>query len=154
MKNMQLSWNDREAYIYFESKADRARAAGKLSGAGMSGLIPQIESDPRCTYLVFTDQRTAQTAIEILTPVDSDNNEIKQGHFESAIEFTLDARGHLGFGVDALTQAQQNYAAAAMPVEADVCRQLISLAQTVVRRIDAAADDGLSMESCIDAPLS
>lgn len=142
------------AYVYFQSKADRARAAGKLSGAGMSGLISQIENDPRCTYLIFTDRQTAETAIEILTPPVSGHDEIKQGHFESAIEFTLDARGHLGFALDALGQARLNYAAAAMPVESRTCYEMVSLVEAIIRRIDLAANEGLSMESCVDSPMN
>ena len=142
------------AYVYFSSKADRARAAGKLTGAGMNGLIPQVENDPRSRCLVFTDRRTAETAIEILTPLVPDDDGIKQGHFEAAIEFTLDARGHLGFAIDALTEARLNYAAAAMPVEMKVCYEMVSLVEAIVRRIDLAADEGLLMESCVDAPLT
>ena len=145
------------AYVYFSSKADRARAAGKLTGAGMNGLIPQVENDPRSRCLVFTDRRTAETAIEILTPIvpgDPSVSEIKQGHFESAIEFTLDARVKLGFAIDDLTEARLHYAAASMPIEMKVCYEMVSLVEAIVRRIDAAADDGLSMESCVDAPLS
>jgi hypothetical protein len=153
MKNMKVSWNDREAYVYFESKADRARAAGKLSGSGMSGVISQVENDPQCCYLVFTDQRTAETAVEILTPIVPGDDEIKQGHFESAIQFTLDARIKLGFAIDDLTEARLHYAAAAMDVESKVCYEMVSLVEEIVRRIDAAADDGLSMESCVDDPV-
>lgn len=141
------------AYVYFSTKADRARAAGKLTGAGMNGLISQIEDDPRSRCLVFTDRRTAETAIQILTPIVPGDDEIKQGHFESAIEFTLDARGHLGFAIDALGQARLNYAAAAMPVESKVCYEMVSLVEGLVRRIDLAADEGLSMESCVDDPV-
>lgn len=142
------------AYVYFQSKADRARAAGKLTGAGMSGLIPQVENDPRSRYLTFTDRRTAETAIEILTPIVPGDDEIKQGHFESAIEFTLDARVKLGFAIDDLTEARLHYAAAAMPVEMKVCFEMVSLVEAIVSRIDLAADDGLSMEPCVNAPLS
>lgn len=146
--------SDDMAYVYFQSKADRARAAGKLTGAGMNGLIPQVENDPRSRCLVFTDRRTAETAIEILTPIVPGDDEIKQGHFESAIEFTLDARIKLGFAIDDLTEARLHYAAAAMPAESKICYEMVSLVEGLVRRIDAAADDGLSMESCVDAPLS